>query len=83
MADSEGACFPGWSSDKTIWVSRRVRGLPTWVEVDADTGKATGRTQPGLKDCMDGDEDPLSPVSPDLRVITKRTSEVRFKRGPW
>jgi serine/threonine protein kinase len=79
VADTETNCRPGWSSNSTLWISRRLRGVIVWTEVDAETGTATGRTTPGGKDCADAEEDPLSPVDPDLRIVIERTSEVRWK----
>jgi hypothetical protein len=49
-----------------------------WTEVDADTGKAIGRVVPGQHDCTDGNEDPLSPINPDLRVKRDRASQLRL-----
>jgi serine/threonine-protein kinase len=33
----------------------------TWVETDADSGRPTGRTVPGSRECSDGVQDPESP----------------------
>ena len=68
----------GWASASTIWVSRRRGRKIVWTEVDADSGRETGRTTPGSHDCNDLRPDPLSPVNPDLRVIYDQTSQVRL-----
>jgi hypothetical protein len=68
----------GWASNQTLWVSRRRDGKILWTEVDADSGKETGRAVPGLRDCTDGGSDPMSPVNSDLRVIPNRASQLRL-----
>jgi tRNA A-37 threonylcarbamoyl transferase component Bud32 len=78
VADSETACATGWASNQTLWISRRRDGKIIWTEVDADTGKESGRVVPGQRDCTDGSSDPLSPVDPDLRVIAERVSQLRL-----
>lgn len=76
---SEGGCAPGWSSSSTIWISRRIRGRPVWTEVEADTGRATGRTAPSANDCQEGHPDPLSPVRPEIRIVMDRISQLRVQ----
>ena len=78
VVDTETACAIGWASPHTLWVSRRRDGKFLWTEVDADTGKETGQTVPGQRDCSDGGSDPLSPVNPDLRVIATQVSQLRL-----
>ena len=78
VVDTETACAIGWASNQTLWVSRRRDGKFLWTEVDADTGKETGHTVLGQRDCSDGGGDPLSPVNPDLRVIAERVSQLRL-----
>src|SRR5690349_2442006 len=78
VADAGNPCSPGWASDQRWWISRRVHGQLTWTEVDADSGRETGKTVPGLRDCADGRTDPGSPVDPDLRIIEDRTSQLRL-----
>ena len=78
VVDTETACAIGWASNQTLWVSRRRDGKFLWTEVDADSGKETGQTVPGQRDCSDGGSDPLSPVNPDLRVIAERVSQLRL-----
>jgi hypothetical protein len=85
VADSEGACPPGWSSSSTIWVSRRIHGRPIWTEVDADSGRPTGHTSPAANDCQGGYAgypDPLSPVRPEIRIVFETTSQIRTKDLP-
>jgi len=82
---SEGACRPGWSSPLTIWVSRRVRGRPLWTEVDAESGRPTGRTSPSGNDCTIGryaSPDLLSPVRPEIRIVFETTSQIRTMELP-
>jgi len=79
VAVSEGGCRPGWSSNSTLWISRRIQGRPLWTEVEADTGRATGRTAPSANDCQEGSPDPLSPVRPDIRMVVERISQLRVK----
>jgi tRNA A-37 threonylcarbamoyl transferase component Bud32 len=78
VVESETGCPVGWASDDTIWVSRRRGRKIVWTEVDADSGRETGKTAPGSHDCFDGRPDPASPVSPDLRVVYDQTSQVRI-----
>jgi hypothetical protein len=78
VAETETACPAGWASASTIWVSRRRNRKIIWTEVDADTGRETGKTVPGTRDCNDLRPDPASPVDPDLRIIYDQTSQVRF-----
>ena len=81
VADTETSCAPGWTSNDTLWISRRRRGAFVWTEIDAH-GTETGRTVSGAKDCTDGHPDPLSPVRSDVRVVVERQSEVRWKSFP-
>jgi hypothetical protein len=78
LVESEGACAPGWSSATTLWVSRRQRGRPLWIEVDAEKGTATGRIHVSAKDCLDGTEDPASPIHPDFGIAEEDSFELRF-----
>jgi hypothetical protein len=80
---TETVCSPGWSSEKTIWVSRRLSGKLVWMEVDADSGKETGRSVPGSRDCSDGHSDPDSPVDPTLRIVEEQRSQVRLLPGEY
>jgi hypothetical protein len=78
VADSETTCVAGWASDQTLWVSHRREGKLIWTEVDADSGRETGKTVPGTRDCSDARPDPASPVSPDLRIVYDQTSQIRL-----
>jgi hypothetical protein len=69
VSETETGCPAGWASPKTLWVSRRYGSSVVWKEVDADSGRETGKAVPGSRDCADGRLDPLSPVDPDLRII--------------
>jgi len=79
---SEGGCAPGWSSNSTMWISRRIQGRPWWTEVEADGGRATGRTAPSANDCQEGYPDPLSPVRPEIRIVMDRISQLRVQKLP-
>ena len=78
VTDTETGCRPGWSSNRTLWVSRRNGKGFLWTEVEVDSGRPTGKSVPGSRDCTDGWGDPLSPVDPDVRVRTERRSQLRF-----
>jgi len=78
VAETETSCPVGWASDDTIWVSRRRGRKFVWTEVEADTGRETGRTAPGSRDCNDARPDPASPVSADLRIVFDQTSQLRL-----
>jgi hypothetical protein len=78
VTDTETGCRPGWSSDRTLWVSRRSGKEIVWTEVEVDDGRPTGKQVPGSRDCSDGPEDPMSPVDPDVRVTIDRQSQLRF-----
>jgi hypothetical protein len=78
VAETETACAAGWATAGTIWVSRRRNRVMVWTEVDANTGRETGRTAPGSRDCNDLRPDPMSPVDPELRFVYDETSQVRF-----
>jgi len=79
VTDAETACFPGWASSRTLWVSRRRRGVLLWTEVDADTGRETGSVVPGGKTCFDDFPDPESPTGQDVGIVVEQTSQVRFQ----
>jgi hypothetical protein len=76
VSDSETACSPGWSSERSAWISRRRGRGFAWVEVDVDTRRETGREQPASKNCSEGRDDPTSPVA-ELRLVSEFTSQVR------
>jgi hypothetical protein len=78
LVDSETGCFPGWSSAKTLWVSRRKLGKPVWIEIDVESGVSTDRMQAGAKGCLDGSNDYSSPVHPDFGIVEQHSSELRF-----
>jgi hypothetical protein len=78
VSETETGCPAGWTSPKTLWVSRRYGSRVVWKEVDADSGRETGRSVPGSRDCSDGRRDPQSPLNPDLRIIYDQTSQLRL-----
>lgn len=80
VSETETACLPGWTSDHTVWISRRQGKSFTWVETDVDSRRPTGRTSPGSRECSDGSQDPLSPVDrdSDVRTVFGRRSQVRL-----
>ncbi len=78
VSETETGCPAGWASPKTLWVSRRYGSKIVWKEVDADSGRETGKSVPGSRDCTDGGLDPASPIDPDLRIISDRTSQLRL-----
>ena len=77
VTETETTCPVGWASPDTIWVSRRRGRTIVWTEVDATTGRETGKTAPGSHDCFDARPDPASPVNPNLRIVYDQTSQVR------
>ncbi|HEX3901909.1 MAG TPA: hypothetical protein VH853_03605, partial [Polyangia bacterium] len=74
----DAECEPGWSSNKDLWVPLRQGKRIVWTEIDADTGRPTGRTSPGSRDCSNGSQDPLSPVTHDVQLQMSYRSEVRL-----
>jgi tRNA A-37 threonylcarbamoyl transferase component Bud32 len=78
LAEIETGCRPGWASNTVIWLARRHGGNVVWTEIDADTGKDTGRTVPGTRDCADGKPDPASPTERDVHVVYEQISQVRL-----
>jgi hypothetical protein len=82
VSDNETACGPGWSSSQLMWIARRRGGRVEWFEIDADTRRETGRIVQGTRDCSAGRPDPGSPVSPDVRVVEQRTTQIRLVPQP-
>jgi hypothetical protein len=78
VTKTETACGPGWSSNRTLWVSRREGKDLIWIEVDIADGRPTWQKVPGSRDCKDGPDDPDSPIDPRVRVMTDRRSQLRF-----
>ena len=52
--------------------------IPGGARVEANSGRETGKTVPGTRDCLDGKPDPASPVDPDLRIVYDETSQLRL-----
>ncbi len=71
-------CWPGWSSEENVWVAMHHGPDVVWREFVADTGKPTGVTAPGSWDCMDGVDDPQSPVRQSAKVVAMRRAEIRL-----
>jgi hypothetical protein len=71
-------CSPGWSSSGGVWTIQRQGGITAWTEVDADSGRPTGKFAPTSHDCFDGAADPNSPVPTDVRAIVDQTSQLRL-----
>jgi eukaryotic-like serine/threonine-protein kinase len=84
LGDGGSYCAPVWSSPRTLWISRRTEGAPTWVELDVATPDArpTGRTRPGTRACADGLPDPASPVRDGARIVVSAKSELRVHAVP-
>jgi hypothetical protein len=59
-------------------VSRKRAGRFSWVEIDVDAARETGRTVPGQTDCITGLPDPASPAQLDFRVVTQRRTQIRL-----
>jgi hypothetical protein len=78
ISESETGCRPGWASMDSLWISRRRAGEFVWVEVNADSGRETGRVVRGSRDCSDGGFDPASPVDPNIRIVNDQTSQLRL-----
>jgi hypothetical protein len=78
VSASETLCAPVWSSNRTLWVSRKRAGRFSWVEIDIDATRETGRTIPGRTDCITGLPDPASPAQLDFRVVTQRRTQIRL-----
>jgi hypothetical protein len=76
VAETETVCGARWSSAETLWVSRRLHGRLQWIEMNADTGEATGRTSAGTSDCSDGWADPETPDA-DVQVLAEKRTELR------
>ncbi|HVZ71264.1 MAG TPA: serine/threonine-protein kinase [Polyangia bacterium] len=84
LGDAGSYCAPVWSSARTVWVSRRTQGVPTWVELDVDAGGArtAGRTQRGSRACPDGLPDPAAPVRDGAKVVVSWRAELRTIAAP-
>ena len=76
-----GICPPTWSADNGLWVIER--GSSEWKELDASTGKPTGRTDKSTaergKEC---DQVPgrhgLAQRDFQLRMTESRMTEIRL-----
>jgi serine/threonine-protein kinase len=77
VSESEAGCNPYWTAPDRLWISRRRRGRPVWVEMNPETRDETGRTEPGAKDCMEGTPDPAEPRHGPIWTTTSVRSEIR------
>ncbi|MDB4982257.1 MAG: hypothetical protein JWM82_3009, partial [Myxococcales bacterium] len=84
LGDGGSFCAPVWSSPRTLWISRRTEGAPTWVELDvaAPEVRPTGRTRPGSRACADGLPNPAAPLRDGARIIVSATSQLRVHAVP-
>jgi len=78
VTETETMCPPTWSSSRALWVARRHGRAVVWTEVDVHSGQKTGKQVPGTTDCTNGDQDPAFPVDSDVRVVVRRTAQVRL-----
>jgi len=78
IMETETGCAPGWISNDRLWVSRRRAGRIVWLAIDAESGRETGESRPGLRDCHSGRTDPLSPANRDVRTVADATSQLRL-----
>jgi serine/threonine protein kinase len=78
VAVNDTGCGPMWASNRSLWISRRRGGRPSWIEIDIDTLQETGKVVTGEKDCSDGNPDPGSPPSFDVRSLRRKTASIRI-----
>jgi hypothetical protein len=78
VGDASSFCGPAWSSNDTLWISRRAEGTPEWLEVDVSgPARPTGRRFAGTRDCSDGTPDPAAPLRDGARIIVSWRAELR------
>ena len=78
LTQANAPCSPGWSASGAVWTVGRQGGTRGWTEVDADSGRRTGKFVPTSHDCSDGIADPNSPVAVGVRAVVDRTSQLRL-----
>jgi protein kinase-like protein len=78
VGETETFCAPSWSSDRTVWISRRRGPAVVWTEIDADTTVATGRERKGDADCTSGNDDRGSPARQSVKVQREIRSQIRL-----
>ena len=81
VLETMNVCPPAWASDTRLWVGTRHAGSNVWTELALPDGVPTGRTAPGQSDCSDGNDDPSTPVTPDVQVVRRTRSQLRFVPG--
>ena len=77
IEESANSCDPGWSSEGTLWVFRRKGKGWVWIEMDADSGRPTGKAVAEARDCSDG-SDPSSPITRQVRTVVDHRSQIRI-----
>jgi hypothetical protein len=78
ITNTDNICPPIWASEKDVWVSLRRGRQQVWTEIDADTGRLTGRTFPGSRNCADGMPDPKHPQRDPVEVEFTFRSQLRL-----
>jgi serine/threonine protein kinase len=78
VTQAEPDCLPAWSPSSTVWTLRRLAGILGWIEVDADSGRPTGKFVPTSHNCSDGTTDSDSPVPAHVRAVVDQTSQLRL-----
>jgi hypothetical protein len=78
LAESETGCSPVWSTAKNIWVSLRKGREVLWEEIDTDSGRPTGHTVRGSRDCTSGIEDPARPLHDPVEIEIGYRSQLRM-----
>jgi len=74
----ESMCPPTWSSNRTLWIVRQRHNQSVWIEIEVDSGRETGRTEPTEATCVDGRSSYPTAVERDTRVVSTRVSQVRL-----
>jgi len=78
-------CPPVWSDDQHLWILQSSDRLREWTEIDAASGRGTGRRKPlgdwpiKPEDCAWSDS-ALGGHYPQVRVLGHETSEIRATR---
>ncbi len=77
VTEVEAQCRPVWSDARNLWLALRKGRRIVWTQFDTDSGRPTGRTSEGTRDCTDGYEDPASPVQESVAIERTVNSQVR------
>ena len=78
LMETETAASRDGRRTTRIWVSRRRGARILWTEVEVDSGRETGRSVQGSRDCADGRPDPQSRCARTCASCTNRPSELRL-----